>query len=653
MGKNKLVAKQMAMRQQIDAQEAEARNRNLQQISATKVDHRQYAESDASLKDLRPISFRRMQVGKVHKGRLLKGTIVGPACKFTGVMVVLQDEDPDIAVLVAIYNKLPQNADSAAADRVFPEGARLAIKEPYLKQFNDGSLGVRVDSPSDVVFLKSTKKNDGSSAGSDVPSSGDGDVAALRAQAGDLYKKKDYTAALDLYNQCVSLEPTNATHFSNIAAVHFATENWELAYKAASCAYVLDAGNVKAAYRKAKSMQKLRCYAGAALVLQGAPADAAITAALKEAKVLAAQAANASFDLLGIYTGNVKSEVADYVGPVKIFNSPTGRGLCVTKEVLPGELLFVENPLVSSSTSKPSLNINTSKRLKNTESHTELISKLYNQCSTSAVFSRRVKVLYDGRTPLWELTTPEMHNLICPFETEADLNKVLLSKAKIAPPSIKSLAGIASENTLGQRGDTVVEDTMFGPKSKEKSTKIDESSLYVLTSIINHSCVSNASLLALPCGAIVVRAAVELKPGDKVFIQYIDVAKPLKKRRKMLKSGWGFKCKCPRCVAEVKLPKNVTDLLSSLAEDTKYDGNSCGIIARMQQKLNQASDKDSAKEALWYTICPRIEEVERALTATGLPATQLNWFKASVLSAYLIMKEAADIEKVLQIVVNN
>ncbi|KAG7669677.1 hypothetical protein KSW81_007826 [Nannochloris sp. 'desiccata'] len=575
MGKNKLVAKQMAMRQQIDAQEAEARNRNLQQISATKVDHRQYAESDASLKDLRPISFRRMQVGKVHKGRLLKGTIVGPACKFTGVMVVLQDEDPDIAVLVAIYNKLPQNADSAAADRVFPEGARLAIKEPYLKQFNDGSLGVRVDSPSDVVFLKSTKKNDGSSAGSDVPSSGDGDVAALRAQAGDLYKKKDYTAALDLYNQCVSLEPTNATHFSNIAAVHFATENWELAYKAASCAYVLDAGNVKAAYRKAKSMQKLRCYAGAALVLQGAPADAAITAALKEAKVLAAQAANASFDLLGIYTGNVK------------------------------------------------------------------------------IFSRRVKVLYDGRTPLWELTTPEMHNLICPFETEADLNKVLLSKAKIAPPSIKSLAGIASENTLGQRGDTVVEDTMFGPKSKEKSTKIDESSLYVLTSIINHSCVSNASLLALPCGAIVVRAAVELKPGDKVFIQYIDVAKPLKKRRKMLKSGWGFKCKCPRCVAEVKLPKNVTDLLSSLAEDTKYDGNSCGIIARMQQKLNQASDKDSAKEALWYTICPRIEEVERALTATGLPATQLNWFKASVLSAYLIMKEAADIEKVLQIVVNN
>ncbi|KAL4551764.1 hypothetical protein Ndes2526B_g06030 [Nannochloris sp. 'desiccata'] len=593
MGKNRLVAKQMAMRQQIDAQEAEARNRNLQQISATKVDHRQYAESDASLKDLRPISFRRMQVGKVHKGRLLKGTIVGPACKFTGVMVVLQDEDPDIAVLVAIYNKLPQNADSAAADRVFPEGARLAIKEPYLKQFNDGSLGVRVDSPSDVVFLKSTKKNDGSSAGSDVPSSGDGDVAALRAQAGDLYKKKDYTAALDLYNQCVSLEPTNATHFSNIAAVHFATENWELAYKAASCAYVLDAGNVKAAYRKAKSMQKLRCYAGAALVLQGAPADAAITAALKEAKVLAAQAANASFDLMGIYTGNVK------------------------------------------------------------KSHTELISKLYNQCSTSAVFSRRVKVLYDGRTPLWELTTPEMHNLICPFETEADLNKVLLSKAKIAPPSIKSLAGIASENTLGQRGDTVVEDTMFGPKSKEKSTKIDESSLYVLTSIINHSCVSNASLLALPCGAIVVRAAVELKPGDKVFIQYIDVAKPLKKRRKMLKSGWGFKCKCPRCVAEVKLPKNVTDLLSSLAEDTKYDGNSCGIIARMQQKLNQASDKDSAKEALWYTICPRIEEVERALTATGLPATQLNWFKASVLSAYLIMKEAADIEKVLQIVVNN
>jgi len=169
----------------------------------------------------------------------------------------------------------------------------------------------------------------------------------------------------------------------------------------------------------------------------------------------------------------------------------------------------------------------------------------------------------------------------------------------------------------------------------------------VLTSFVDHSCVSNASLLSLPRGANVVRAAVELNPGDEIFMQYIDVAKPVEERRKIFKSGWGFTCKCPRCFAEKNLPKNVTDLLNTLAKDTNFDGNNRGVIAEMLHKLNTASTKYSeaqfydAVDALWYTIRPRIKEVEHALIATGLPTTQLNWFKGSVLEAYSIMRSIA------------
>ena len=35
----------------------------------------------------------------------------------------------------------------------FPEGTRLAVKEPYLKLSNAGTLTVRVDDPSNVVVL--------------------------------------------------------------------------------------------------------------------------------------------------------------------------------------------------------------------------------------------------------------------------------------------------------------------------------------------------------------------------------------------------------------------------------------------------------------------------------------------------------------------
>lgn len=37
--------------------------------------------------------------------------------------------------------------------RLFPVGSRLAIKEPYFKRYADGTCGLRVDNPSDVVFL--------------------------------------------------------------------------------------------------------------------------------------------------------------------------------------------------------------------------------------------------------------------------------------------------------------------------------------------------------------------------------------------------------------------------------------------------------------------------------------------------------------------
>ena len=60
----------------------------------------------------------------------------------------------------------------------FPEGTRLAVKEPYLKLSNAGTLTVRVDDPSNVVVL-------------DRP--GDGDEAlvdpeALKARGNALYQ---------------------------------------------------------------------------------------------------------------------------------------------------------------------------------------------------------------------------------------------------------------------------------------------------------------------------------------------------------------------------------------------------------------------------------------------------------------------------------
>lgn len=44
-------------------------------------------------------------------------------------------------------------------------GARLAVKEPYFKRYQDGMCGLRVDNPADIVFLPPAHEDDDASAG--------------------------------------------------------------------------------------------------------------------------------------------------------------------------------------------------------------------------------------------------------------------------------------------------------------------------------------------------------------------------------------------------------------------------------------------------------------------------------------------------------
>ncbi len=471
---------------------------------------------------------------------------------------------------------------------------------------------------------------------------GEDDVAAARAKAGELFRRKKYSAALDLYLQCAELEPNNAVHFNNISAVRLATEEWELAYLAACKALKLESSNTKAAYRKAKAMQKLRCYAGAVSVLRAAtkaaPTEPAISTALKEAEAFAAQAATGSFDLMDLYTEKVK-DLADYIGPVKIFASPNGRGVCVTKRVLPGELLFCENPMLKVLLSDVPYNADfASSDVFNLFSRAspKLIAQLHERCQSSVVLSRQVKTLYDGNTPGDQLTVPEMENLIKPFETEADLNRVLfqLPKSETASPSLQTLAGIVGTNSFGQKGKILTEDSLFGRVEREY---VEESTLYLLGSFINHSCAANVVPVLLPSGAKMIRAGTELNPGDEIFIHYTTMEMPVSERRSKLRR-WNFICKCPRCVVEEQLPKKVAELLNTLAADSKLK-EPCGSIGRMKLGLDAANE--TAKQGLFRLVRARIKEMERAFTSTGLPLNQIYWLKASVLDAYRILRHVA------------
>lgn len=114
------------------------------------------------LRGLLPIAAASLRVGVAHRGRVFVGRVVTPPLIYKGVYVLLEEEPPGSDVVkVAICNGLPAGlahqhgraAVAAANKLVGRQGARVAVAEPFFKQFADGSFGVRVDDPREYSVL--------------------------------------------------------------------------------------------------------------------------------------------------------------------------------------------------------------------------------------------------------------------------------------------------------------------------------------------------------------------------------------------------------------------------------------------------------------------------------------------------------------------
>ena len=111
-----------------------------------------------------PIHVLSLKHQNTHRGRLLRGTLVVQPAVFRGVQSLLEDELGNL-VMVSFYNALPgvpQDRDSQwyAAERLFSQGRRLAILEPYFKLAADGNFLIRVDNPLEVVWLDTIGPSD-------------------------------------------------------------------------------------------------------------------------------------------------------------------------------------------------------------------------------------------------------------------------------------------------------------------------------------------------------------------------------------------------------------------------------------------------------------------------------------------------------------
>ena len=79
------------------------------------------------------------------------------------------------------------------------------------------------------------------------------------------------------------------------------------------------------------------------------------------------------------------------------------------------------------------------------------------------------------------------------------------------------------------------------------------------------------------------RCCVSVSVGEEITISYIgDLCDSVLERQSLLRTGWDFTCKCPRCVVEAALPTRIKDLLANIQVQTTEDGSGT-VLAKYRQ----------------------------------------------------------------------
>jgi len=281
-----------------------------------------------------------------------------PAERFVAIEAVVEDPEGD-ARLLCLYN-LPSmlNAGLEEIDIVFPVGTILAIREPYLKnslQFEN--CLVRVDSPSDVVFLypgDSIMEHITWKFGRHVPGAPTlpSTVSSWKDVGNKHFKASRWLAAAIAYTKGLTMDPTAFLLWANRAAAYLKLQYYTPALcDAVKVLEFLDIPNDvrrKALFRAGQAQYGLGKFEAALAYFEECcgcnsnNSDAEDWICRTKARL--SEETFGQYDWLRLFLDSHRSvtamDVADYVGPIEVISLPSrGRGVVATRDIKVGELL--------------------------------------------------------------------------------------------------------------------------------------------------------------------------------------------------------------------------------------------------------------------------------------------------------------------------
>lgn len=162
----------------------------------------------------------------------------------------------------------------------------------------------------------------------------------------------------------------------------------------------------------------------------------------------------------------------------------------------------------------------------------------------------------------------------------------------------------------------------------------DFSGLWLLPSFINHSCLPNSKSLEVG-SAMFIHASKPIKRGEEITISYFDTLVPLPWRRAMC-SGWGFKCKCRRCILEHSLAKSLEPVINTCYEQL-HDKAKLELVAARSRQQHFDADLPACTEFARLSA-----DAEATIRSSLVLKTEeeKNWIRAFFVSAYLAAAES-------------
>jgi len=165
-------------------------------VSADNICHEDVSVlTDCSIQDL--LDHHK---GKPARGKILWVESTEPMFAMACLMALVKDSKGTF-INLSLYNTGDLEANEADMEKEWPVGLRIGIKSPYLKLANNGNLALRVDNPTNCVFVRPPAKRISAAASTSASSAS---AHELKSKGNISFKKQAFVNAAEEYREGIA-----------------------------------------------------------------------------------------------------------------------------------------------------------------------------------------------------------------------------------------------------------------------------------------------------------------------------------------------------------------------------------------------------------------------------------------------------------------